>query len=48
MLKQFLQFIREEKKWILIPLLVLVVLAVAAIFLFRSNSGISWALYPNK
>jgi flagellar biosynthesis/type III secretory pathway M-ring protein FliF/YscJ len=47
-LKEFLQLLRQEKKWWLIPLAVLLLLAVAALFLFSSNSGVSWALYPSK
>jgi hypothetical protein len=46
LLKDAVQFVRKEKKWIIIPLVVLLILAVAAVFLLSSGSGISWALYP--
>lgn len=43
--KEFLQFLREEKKWWLVPLVVLLV-ALAALLVFGSSSGIAWAIYP--
>ncbi len=43
--KEFLLFARQEKKWWLIPLVVLL-LALGAILIFASSSGIAWALYP--
>jgi hypothetical protein len=43
--KEFLQFLRQEKKWWLVPL-VIVLLALAAILVFGSSSGIAWAIYP--
>ena len=43
--KEFLQFLRQEKKWWLVPL-VLVLLALAAILVFGSSSGSAWAIYP--
>jgi hypothetical protein len=46
--REFFQLCRHEKKWWLIPLVVLLLLALAAIFILASNSGISWALYPAK
>ena len=46
--RQFFQLCWQEKKWWLIPLLVLLLLGLAAVFLLASNSGISWALYPSK
>ncbi|HXP61336.1 MAG TPA: DUF5989 family protein [Dongiaceae bacterium] len=46
--RQFFQLCRQEKKWWLIPLLVLLLLGLAAVFLLASNSGISWALYPSR
>jgi hypothetical protein len=46
--RQFFQLCRQEKKWWLIPLLVVLLLGLAAVFLLASNSGISWALYPSK
>lgn len=45
LLKEFLLFARQEKKWWLIPLIVLL-LALGAILIFASSSGIAWALYP--
>jgi hypothetical protein len=46
--RQFLQLCWQEKKWWLIPLIVVLLLGLAAVFLLASNSGISWALYPSK
>ncbi len=46
--REFLQVCRQEKKWWLLPLIALVVLALAAVFILASNAGISWALYPSK
>jgi len=43
--KEFLQFLRQEKKWWLVPL-VLILLALAALLVFGSSSGIAWAIYP--
>jgi hypothetical protein len=45
LLKEFLQFSKQEKKWWLIPLVV-VLLVLGAILLFTASSGIAWALYP--
>jgi len=47
-LKELWCLCRQEKKWLLIPLVLVVVLGLAAMLLFASNSGISWALYPSK
>jgi hypothetical protein len=47
-LKQLLVFLKQEKKWWLIPFAVLLVLGVIAVLLLASSSGISWALYPSK
>jgi hypothetical protein len=44
--KEFLKFARQEKKWWLIPLII-VLLTVGAIVLFTISSGIAWALYPS-
>jgi len=45
--KEFLHFAILEKKWWLIPLLLIV--AVVGLLLFLCpGSGISWALYPSK
>jgi hypothetical protein len=46
--REFFQLCRQEKKWWLIPLAVLLLLGLAAVFILASNSGISWALYPAK
>ncbi len=43
--KEFFQFLRQEKKWWLVPL-VLILLALAALLVFGSGSGIAWAIYP--
>ena len=43
-LKEFLQFSKQEKKWWLVPLIV-VLLLLGAIVIFTANSGIVWALY---
>ncbi len=45
LLKEFLQLCKQEKKWWLIPLIV-VLLGLGAILVFASSSGIAWALYP--
>jgi hypothetical protein len=45
LLKEFLQFARQEKKWWLVPLIVVLV-ALGAILIFTSSSGLAWALYP--
>lgn len=43
--KEFLLFLRQEKKWWLAPL-VLILLGLAALLVFGSSSGIAWAIYP--
>jgi hypothetical protein len=43
--KEFFCFCKQEKKWWLIPLIVLL-LALGAILIFTASSGIAWALYP--
>jgi flagellar biosynthesis/type III secretory pathway M-ring protein FliF/YscJ len=45
LLREFLQFLRQEKKWWLVPLVVVLV-ALGALLAFSSTSGIAWALYP--
>ncbi len=45
LLKELLRFCRQEKKWWLIPLVV-VLLVLGLLILFASSSGIAWALYP--
>jgi hypothetical protein len=44
--KEFLMVLPwQEKKWWLIPLIVLL-LVLGAILIFTATSGIAWALYP--
>jgi hypothetical protein len=43
--KEFVGFCKQEKKWWLIPLIVLL-LVLGAILIFTASSGIAWALYP--
>lgn len=45
LVKEFLEFLRKEKKWWLWPL-VGVLLLLAALLVFASGSGLAWALYP--
>jgi hypothetical protein len=45
LLKEFLGFARQEKKWWLVPLIVVLVV-LGAILVFTSSSGVAWALYP--
>ena len=45
LLKELLLFLREEKKWWLVPL-VLVLVALGALLVFGTSTGIAWALYP--
>lgn len=45
LLKEFLQFSRQEKKWWLIPLIVILLL-LGVVLIFTASSGITWALYP--
>ena len=45
LLKDFLKFCRQEKKWWLAPLIVVLVI-LGAVLLFAGSSGIAWALYP--
>jgi hypothetical protein len=42
--KEFFAFARAEKKWWLIPLMV-VLLLLGALLIFTANSGIAWAIY---
>jgi hypothetical protein len=46
MLGEVLRFCAREKKWWLIPLVVLL-LVLGLILVFASHTGISWALYPS-
>ena len=43
--REFMRFCAREKKWWLMPLVVLL-LALAVVLVFASSSGIVWALYP--
>lgn len=43
--KEFFRFSRQEKKWWLIPLVVLLLL-LGMVLVFTASSGIVWALYP--
>jgi hypothetical protein len=45
LLKEFLKFSKQEKKWWLIPLIVILLL-LGTILIFTASSGIVWALYP--
>jgi hypothetical protein len=45
LLKEFLQFSKQERKWWLIPLMV-VLLILGAIIIFTATSGVTWAIYP--
>lgn len=44
-LREFFRFCAREKKWWLIPLVVLLI-ALGAAIIFGANSGIVWTLYP--
>jgi len=43
--REFIRFCARQKKWWLMPLVVLL-LALAVVLIFASSSGIAWALYP--
>jgi hypothetical protein len=43
--REFFRFCAREKKWWLLPLAVLL-LALAAVLIFATSSGIVWAIYP--
>ena len=43
--KEFLRFLRQEKKWWLIPLLLLL-LALGALVIFSSGSPLAPFIYP--
>jgi hypothetical protein len=45
LLKEFFKFAKQEKKWWLLPLIIVLVL-LGVILVFTANSGIAWALYP--
>lgn len=42
---EFLQFVREEKKWFLVPLIVVLV-ALGALIAFSSSSALAPFMYP--
>ncbi|MCD6339898.1 MAG: hypothetical protein J7M29_11030 [Verrucomicrobia bacterium] len=45
LLKEFGQFLRQEKKWWLLPIAAILIL-IGALIVFASGSGIAWLLYP--
>ena len=45
LLKEFLLFLRQEKKWWLVPL-VLVLVAIGAVIVFTNSSILAPFLYP--
>ncbi len=45
LLKEFLFYLRAEKKWWLIPLVVMLI-GFGAVLIFGSSSGLGWAIYP--
>jgi len=45
LLKEFLHYLWQEKKWWLIPLVVML-LALGAFLVFGASSGVGWAIYP--
>jgi Family of unknown function (DUF5989) len=47
MFKQFLHFCAQEKKWWLVPL-VIILLILGASLILSGGSGIGWALYPSR
>ena len=44
--ERFSEICRQEKKWWLIPLVVVLLVCLGAILIFTASSGIVWALYP--
>lgn len=42
---ELLEYLRQEKKWWLIPL-VAVTIALGSLLFFASSSGMGWAIYP--
>ena len=47
MSKELLKFVRQEKKMRLIPL-IMVVLAAVALVVFTAGLGIAWTIHPVK
>lgn len=45
--REFFRFCAREKKWWLLPLLVLVII-LAMILVFSGSSGVVWSLYPTS
>jgi hypothetical protein len=45
LLKEFMQHLAQEKKWWLIPLVVILI-AFGALLVFGGSSGLGWAIYP--
>lgn len=45
LLREFLQHLAREKKWWLIPI-ILVLIGLGAILVFGSATGLGWAIYP--
>lgn len=45
LLKEFLTYLGQEKKWWLVPLVAILIL-MGALFVFASSSGLGWAIYP--
>ena len=42
---ELLEYLRQERKWWLIPIVVLLV-ALGSLLIFGSSSGLGWAIYP--
>lgn len=45
LLKEYLSYLGQERKWWLIPL-VIVLLLLGAVLIFGSSTGLGWAIYP--
>lgn len=44
-LVELLEYLRQERKWWLIPIVLLLV-GLGALLIFGSSSGLGWAIYP--
>jgi hypothetical protein len=44
-LREFFRFCARDKKWWLLPLVVILIV-LAGVLIFASSSGIVWAIYP--
>lgn len=42
---EMLEFLRQEKKWWLIPIVVVLV-GLGTLLVFGSSSGLGWLIYP--